>query len=300
MARVGVRATRPMSSQDWTRWEISQARQLLDASVEKLDVSEALSIRHEQGLRGALTHAIRAWCRTHLRCKDARSDDHSYSEAFHEKASADMVQAVTRARAAIDWHRLETRQVSTAEVVLSVRVAVGMLLEAASSPPRSRRRFPAHLRAFRPPRRPRVKPGSWVDTGRYRPALVLEAMPEPPHTMKLSYGDEIDEDFRPHIADWMSVRRPRRVASLKDVFSTGDWFRHPRCGYGRVLAVRDSTMDVEYNGRRATVVPDAALRQFKRVEGLPPEAPRPLAERFPPGTWIEQDHYGRGIVLGSG
>ena len=47
------------------------------------------------------------------------------------------------------------------------------------------------------------------------------------------------------------------------------------------------------------MVPDAALRRFQNVEGPEPEDIRPLAERFPPGTWIEQDHFGPGVVLGS-
>lgn len=72
------------------------------------------------------------------------------------------------------------------------------------------------------------------------------------------------------------------------------------CGYGRVLEVRNSTMDVEYQGRRAKVVPDPGLRRFEKVDGPEPADTRPLAERFPPGTWIDQDHFGRGIVLGSG
>lgn len=117
--------------------------------------------------------------------------------------------------------------------------------------------------------------------------------------MKLSYGDETDKDFGPHIEPWVPIRQPKRVNSLNDVFSAGDWFRHPHCGYGRVLEVRNSTMDVEYQGRRATVVPDRGLRRFEKVDGPEPEDTRPLAERFPPGTWIEQDHFGRGIVLGS-
>lgn len=107
MARVKlswkVRATRPMSARDRTRREIAQARQLPTVSAAGFDGSEALSIWHEEDLRSALTHAVRAWCRTHLRCKGACSDDHSYCEAFHEKASADMVQAVTLARAAVPF-----------------------------------------------------------------------------------------------------------------------------------------------------------------------------------------------------
>ncbi|MCY4489765.1 MAG: hypothetical protein OXF11_22030 [Deltaproteobacteria bacterium] len=80
-----------------------------------------------------------------------------------------------------------------------------------------------------------MKPGSWVDTGRYRPGFILEMMPDPLHIMKLSYGAVIDEDFRPYIANWRPVRKRKRIPSLKDVFSDGDWIRHPYSGYGRIL-----------------------------------------------------------------
>jgi len=280
-------------------WEIDESRRMLASSAGVSDDGEEFSFQRGEDLESALTYAVRAWCRTHLRCKDARSDNGSYFQALNLKAPEELAHAVTHAKSLIYGRRLSLPEISTPEVVASVRSAVEALLEAASHPPCNRLRFPAHLRAFRTPRKPRVRPGSWIDTGRYRPALVLEIMPEPPHTMKLSYGDETDNDFRPHIQSWASIRRPRRVDSLKDVFSAGDWFRHPFCGYGRVLSVRNSTMDVEYQGRRATVVPDRGLQRFEKVEGPEPEDTRPLAERFPPGTWIDQDHFGRGVVLGS-
>ncbi len=50
-----------------------------------------------------------------------------------------------------------------------------------------------------------------------------------------AYGAVIDEDFRPHIANWRPVRKRKRIPSLEDVFSDGDWIRHPYSGYGRIL-----------------------------------------------------------------
>lgn len=185
--------------------------------------------------------------------------------AFGEKAPEDLYHTVMQANAAIDRRSLGERWVSTAEVVEAVQGAVGAVLDAASRRPQNRRRFPAHLRTGRNPRKPRVRPGSWIDTGRYRPAVVLAVAPDLPHTMKLSYGDEIDEDFRPHVADWKSVRKRRRAPSLRDVFATGDWIRHPYCGYGRLLAVRNTTMDVDYHDRVATVVPGTDLSQWEKV-----------------------------------
>ena len=58
-------------------------------------------------------------------------------------------------------------------------------------------------------------------------------------------------------------------------------------------------MEVEYQGSRATVVPNAALQRSQKVKGPEPEDSRPLAERFRPRRWIEQDLFGRGVVLGS-
>ena len=209
------------TAREWTLWEIGQSRHMLAISADVSDDGEEFSIRRGLDLESALTHAVRAWCRTHLRCKDAKSGNDIYFQALNAKAPEELVHAVTHARFAI-YRRLQRRPgILTPEVVASVRGAVEALLDAASRPPRNRLRFPAHLRLIRTLRKPRVKPGSWIETGRYRPALVLEIMPEPPHTMKLSYGDEIDQDFRPHIEPWWSIRRPNRVHSLKDVFSPG-------------------------------------------------------------------------------
>ena len=195
----------------------------------------------------------------------------------------------------------ESGSASTGKTIKAVQAAVGALLEAASSRPRNRRRFPARLlryRPFRDPRRPRVRPGSWIDTGRYRPAIVLNMDPDPPHRMKISYGDDV-EDFLPHISNWKSVRKRKRVPSLKDVFSPGDWIRHPYSGYGQVLEVRNSVLEVRYRKSGiSTVAPDATLSRFEKVDDPGPEDTRPVAERFPPGTWIELCGSGLGVVLG--
>ena len=299
--RVGfgwkVEAGRPMNARDWTRWEFDRARELLARATDEPEDGEGFLDRHADDLRNALTHAVWAWCRTHLRCKDASGTNESYYEAFAEKAPEDLYHTVMQAHTAMNRYRRGGRWISTAEVVTAVRGAAEAVLEAASRPPRNKRRFPARLRAGRPPGKPRVRPGSWIDTGRYRPAVVLEMMPDPPHIMRLSYGDEIDEDFRPHIANWKPVRQRKRIPSLKDVFSPGDWIRHPRSGYGRVLAVRHSTMDVDCRGHVATVVPEASLSRWKKVDDPGPGDRKPVGERLPPGTWIERDGSGQGVVL---
>lgn len=82
-----VSPTRPKSAQDRTRWELDRARELLArAAGEPEEESEGFVDRPAADLRSALTHAVRAWCRTHLRCKDVREDDESYFSAFAEKA----------------------------------------------------------------------------------------------------------------------------------------------------------------------------------------------------------------------
>ena len=144
-----------------------------------------------------------------------------------------------------------------------------------------------------------MRPGSWIDTGRYRAAMVLDMMSDPPHIMKLSYGDEVDEDFRPHITYWKSVPKRKRLPSLKDVFSPGDWIRHPYSGYGQLRVVRNSSMEIEFqrSGRVATCVPTADLSRWEKVDDPGPLDQRPSDKRLPPGTWIETDIYGRGVVL---
>ena len=215
-------APHPPNARDWTRWEFSRARESLDLVADDPEHGDEFFDRHEGDLRSALTHAVRAWCRAHLRCKDASEADDSYFAAFAEKSPEDLHHAVMQAHAAMDRRRVGACWISTAEVAGTVRGAAEAVLEAALHPPRNKRRFPARLTIRRIPRKPRVRPGSWIDTGRYRSAVVLEVMPDPPHIMRLSYGDEIDEDFRPHIANWKSVRKRKRIPSLKHAFSPGD------------------------------------------------------------------------------
>ena len=301
--RVGfswkVVATGPMTSRDRTRQETRDARDSLALVIGSLGDGVEFAAEHAHELENAITHAVKAWCWSHLRDIDKTVDDYAYRQAFDEKAPDDLRKARIAAWRAID-KLPETRGTSTEEAVTAAGAAVDKFLKAVARPPRNRRRFPAHLRRFplrREPRKPRVRPGSWIDTGRYRPAVVLEVMPDPPHVMKLSYGNETDEDFLPHIANWKSVRKRKRRPSLKDVFSPGDWIRHPHSGYGRVLAVRNSTMDVDYRGRVATVVPEARLSRWEKVDDPGPEDRRPVGERLPPGTWIETDSSGQGVVL---
>ena len=293
-----VVATRPMNARDRTRQEFDRAHELLDLVGDEPEESEEFFHRHKDKLHGALKHSVRAWCRTHLRCKDASESDEDYFLAFDEKAPKDLNQLINHARSVINRRRLEGQKwISMAEVARAVRDAVEAVLSAASRPPRNRRRFPARFRSGWKPRMPRVLPGSWIDTGRYRPAVVLEMMPDPPHIMKLSYGDEVDDDFAPHVTKWKPLRKRKRIPSLKDVFSTGDWIRHPYSGYGQLLAVRNSSMDVDYRGHVATVVPEAGLSRWKKVDGPGAEDHRLVGERLPPGTWIKRDRSGQGVVL---
>ncbi|MHC4179961.1 MAG: hypothetical protein ACYSWU_20840, partial [Planctomycetota bacterium] len=290
--RWEVRATKPMTDRDWTKREMQYARDLLERASGALARGQGVI----NDLESAFTHAVTAWCRTHLRGKGAGNEEHHL--AFLEKAPEALKAQAAKARAAL--HGLARGTTGPADAVATVRAAVEALLDAAAHPPKNRRRFPARFKSGRPLHKPRVKPGGWIDTGRYRPALVLSVMADPPHIMMLCYGDEVDDDFRPHTVHWKTVRMRKRPPSLKDVFTAGDWIRHARSGYGRVLVVRDSTMDVAFNEREETLIPDAAMRKIEKVDGPEPEDDRPIGERFPPGTWIQQDSFGTGVVIATG
>ncbi len=283
-----------MSSRNWTKWEMDSARDCLACVVSASDRGEDFTIDHMMYLRSAFTHAVRAWCRTHLRGKGGNDD--SYHRAFIEKCPDKLGKLATAFQVAM--RKLRKHPTSINRAVAATQTVVEALLDAASHPPRNRRRFPARLKPNRPIRKPRVRPGSWiVAEGRYRPGQILEMMPDPPHTMKVSYGDEIDDDFLPHITYWRTVRKPKHVPSLKEHFRPGDWIRHRYSGYGRVLAVRNSRMDVDYSGSAETLCPNPELSGIEKVLAPEPEYFLPASKRFSPGTWIDQAVFGRGVVL---
>lgn len=89
-----------------TRWEFDRARDLLALVADEPGHAEDFLDRHEDDLRGAMIHAVRAWCRTHLRCKDASEADDNYYSAFAEKAPEDLYHTVTQTHAAIDRRRV--------------------------------------------------------------------------------------------------------------------------------------------------------------------------------------------------
>lgn len=289
-----VRATKPWSARSRTKWETYSARDCLARVVSASDQGEDFTSDHLMYLRNAFTHAVRAWCRTHLRGKGGNDD--SYHSAFIEKCPEKLRQLATAFHVAM--RKLGKHPTSINRAVAATQMVVEALLEAASHPPRNRRRFPARLKRNRPIRKPRVRPGSWIVTeGRYRPGQILEMMPDPPHIMKVSYGDEIDNDFRPHITYWQTVRQPKHVPSLKEHFTPGDWIRDRYSGYGRVVAVRNSRMDVDYSGITETLGPNPDLSGIEKVPGPDPEYFLPASKRFSPGTWIDQAVFGKGVVL---
>lgn len=301
--RIGFRwkvsATRPPTARERPGLAADEARRKLAILADTPTNENGIYvewIEQVDQLESALALAIESWCRSQLRDADScLGSTSTFLQAFGEKAPDDLRVTASSARTAI--REYVTHRIPMQESLAAVQAAVDVLLAAAARRPRSRRRFPAHLRSRRSPRKLRVRPGSWIDTGRYRPAVILEMMPDPPNIMKLSYGDEIDEEFRPHIWPWRSVRKRRRVPSLKDVFSPGDWIRNPRKGYGRVLAVRNSSMRVDFRGREATCIPDAILSRHEKIDEPAPEELLPADGRFPPGTWIEYDTRDEGVVL---
>jgi hypothetical protein len=153
-------------------------------------------------------------------------------------------------------------------------------------------------RAF-PIRKPDLAAGDFIDTGRYRPAEMLSIDTDAPHRMSISYGDEIDENFRPHITPWRKVPRPEVFPSLKDVFEAGDWILLDYGGYGQVRAVCNTTLIIALEKGERIYAPPSDLRGFRKLDGAPPPRdPRPASIRFPIGSWVRQGHFGEALVLG--
>lgn len=292
--RWKVHATKPKRARGQNLSEITWAKNAL-AAARSLAVSGKENERTVQELSSALDNAVMAWCKTHLRGEGAGYDAH-YA-AFYAKAPSDL-----RTRVLLAFHQMRRGDSLPWDLPKNFETIcdiVQLLLEAIAHPPRNQRRFPAPLRAFRPPNKPCVKVSGWIDTGRYRPAQVMAIAADPPHTMRISYGDS-EEDFHPHISNWHTVRCPKQLRSLKDIFEEGDWLRHEWYGYGRVIAVANTIIEVEFRGKKTALAPDPNLEKIVKVDG--PEAPdeRPIAERFPSGTWIRQDVFGEGVVLDAG
>ena len=98
-------------------------------------------------------------------------------------------------------------------------------------------------------------------------------------------ADGPDRSLRPHGSAHRPTNKPR---TLKEAFSPGDWivwsdesFLAEEAlssddwaldGYGRVVAVRDSEMDVDYGSFMSTIT-DAALSYLEKVDG--PESGHP-------------------------
>lgn len=144
---------------------------------------------------------------------------------------------------------------------------------------------------------PAVKVGDWVDTGRYRPAQVLAIASNPPHIMQITYGDGIDEEFYPHLVEWRKISKPKNLKTLKDVFSMGDWVRHERMGNGQILSVRNTFLHIEFGEEESTYYPHRSLSGFKKIKRPAPGEDWRISEHFLPGTWIEHDYVGKGLVL---
>lgn len=93
--RWEVRATKPMTGRDWTKWEMQCARGGLERATR--DLSRGQGVIND--LESAFTHAVTAWCRTHLRGKGSSDMDNHH--AFLEKAPDLHRQRAAAARAAL-------------------------------------------------------------------------------------------------------------------------------------------------------------------------------------------------------
>lgn len=125
--RWKVRATRPMSSRDWIRWEIENARQALARAENTLERKTKFSLPDADALSSALAHTVTAWCRVHLG-RPAPSDIDNYY-AFMDNAPRALSESVMKASDAI--HRMRWgNKITPSEAATATRAAVDTVLAA--------------------------------------------------------------------------------------------------------------------------------------------------------------------------
>ena len=118
-----------------------------------------------------------------------------------------------------------------------------------------------------------------------------------PFGLHLSYGDEEDEEFVPCQSHWRPVSPPDTLKSLREIFSAEDWVRHERLGDVRVVEVFNTSVVLDLSGQHVKLIPYFACITISRIDEPAPTDSRPVAERFPPGTWVLVGGMGEGIVL---
>jgi len=244
-------------------------------------------------LRDAMDHALMAWCHAHFEIDLSIFLDLS---AFYVTAPEALAERVELAMQLLRSIRERIRD--HPDAVETVRDAAVSIIESARHPPARRKSPPGNMPCsyIASDVAEQLEVGSWVHTGRYRPARIV-AVQRPRSILHLSYGDEEDEEFFAGVSHWRPVSPPATLKSLKEVFSAGDWVRHEQIGDVRVVEVFNTSIVLDVSGRHAKLIPDFACRTVFRIDEPPPTDSRPITERFPLGTWVLVGGRGEGIVL---
>lgn len=245
-------------------------------------------------LRDAMDHAFSAWCLANIEFDESIFLNLS---AFYVTAPEALAEKVELA--AHFLRPLGERIGDHPDAVETVRGAAMSLIESARHPPANRKHLPENLphSYIASDVSGQFKVGSWIHTGRYRPARIVAALRHSPFGLHLSYGDEEDEEFDPCQSHWRPVSPPDTLKSLSQLFSAGDWVRHERLGDVRVVEAFNTSVVLDVSGRHVKLIPYFACITISRIDEPAPTDGRPVAERFPPGTWVLVGGTGEGIVL---
>lgn len=245
-------------------------------------------------LRDAMDHALMAWC-----LANSELDESFFLtlSAFYINAPEELAERVEMASYVLWW--LGERIGEHPDAIETVRGAAISLIESALHPSANRKRLPENLphsyiasdisRQF--------KVGNWIHTGRYRPARIVAVGRHSSPDLHLSYDDEEDEKFVPCQSDWRLVSQPDTLKSLGQLFSAGDWVRHERLGDVRIVQVLNTSVLIDLSGRHVKLIPYFLHITLSRIDEPAPTDSRPVAARYPPGTWVLVGGSGEGIVL---
>ena len=238
--------------------------------------------------------ALMAWCLV-----NSELDESIYLNlsAFHVNAPEALAEKVELAAHVL--RSLRERIAGHPDAIETVRGAATALIESACHSPASRKHLPKNLpRSYiASDASGQFWAGSWVHTGRYRPARIVAVSRHFPFGLHLSYGDEEDDEFVPCQRRWRIVDRPDTLKSLRELFSAGDWVRHERLGDVRVVEVFNTSVLLDLSGRHVKLIPYFAHITISRIDEPTPTDRRSVTERFPPGTWVLVGGAGEGIVL---
>ena len=244
-----------------------------------------------------MDHALMAWCLANSELDESIFLNLS---AFYVTAPEELAEKVELA--AYVLRSLRERIGDHPDAIETVRDAAVSLIESARHPPVNRKQLPENL-----PRSyiasdisGQFNVGDWLHTGRYRPAQVVAVQRHSPFGLHLSYGDEEDEEFAPCQSHWRLVSPPDTPRSLRQMFSAGDWVRHERLGDVRVAEVFNTSILLDLSGRDVKLIPHFADITISRIDEPAPADRRPVAERYPVGTWVHMGGTGEGIVLDAG